>query len=105
MSALNMFRKEALKQRYKSQEYGEAIVTAPEAIDKAIWVILFFIAFLFLAVLITPISTIRYIAITPHETNFKPIVFPHHGQSVTLLKMDKMSLTKATECATLQIMI
>lgn len=79
MAALNMFRKEALKQRYKSQEYGEAIVVAPEAINKAIWVILCAIALMTFVALITPISSTRYVAIRPHETNFKPIVFPHNA--------------------------
>lgn len=77
MSIVNMFRKEALKQQYKSQEFGEAVVEHPAIIGQGIWLLIICLTLFCLAILVVPLITSKNYIIHAHESNFKPIVFPY----------------------------
>ena len=77
MSVVNMFRKEALKQQYKSQEFGQAVVEHPILISRGILALVIFLAILAIAIQALPVYTSKAYALRPHEANFSPVVFPH----------------------------
>ena len=77
MSYLKLYRKEALKHQYKSQEFGEAIVQQPQSVSHGILLLAFCLVLLGLAVLIVPLATSVSYQVRSHESNFQPIVFPY----------------------------
>ena len=77
MSYLKLYRKEALKHQYKSQEFGEAIVQQPQSVSHGILLLAFCLVLLGLAVLIVPLATSVSYPVRSHESNFQPIVFPY----------------------------
>ena len=77
MSYLKLYRKEALKHQYKSQEFGEAVIQQPQSISQGIFVLGFCLILLAFAILVVPLVTAKSYSIRSHDSNFQPIVFPH----------------------------
>ena len=76
MSALTLFRKEALKQQYKARVYDEAAQAQSQKINKVLYVMLGGIGFLLAFVLACPVHIAKLLAATPLELNYIPVVFP-----------------------------
>ena len=76
MSLVNLFRKEALKNQYKSAEFGEAIVTSPSLVNYAILLLLASVFILVFLAIVVPIVGEKQLGMSSHESNYYPIVFP-----------------------------
>lgn len=74
MSVINMFRKEALRQQYKNQEYGHSVIKQPDIINKAIILLcaIMFVAFIGIQ-FITLVTNQTYQLATSVE-NYQPLV-------------------------------
>lgn len=76
MSVINMFRKEALRHQYKSQEFGHSVIKQPNIINKSIWALCF--------TMLISVIMMQYITLTSTQDfnieiavdNFQPLVLP-----------------------------
>lgn len=76
MSYFKLFRKEALRQQYKSQEFGESVIEQPAILNKALLsLVIALVLFVLLAASFPFISTQRY-NVEVHDSNYLPLVSP-----------------------------
>ena len=74
MSVISMFRKEALRQQYKTQEFGHSVIKQPNIINKAIMILMI--------IMLTTIIASQFITITTKQSyllkvsaeNYQPLV-------------------------------
>ncbi|MDX3773383.1 hypothetical protein QE250_04580 [Chromatiaceae bacterium AAb-1] len=76
MSYLKLFRKEALRHQYKSQEFGESVIQQPLLLDKALIAMLIAICLLICLAVIYPFVSTERLSLEAHESNYFPIVSP-----------------------------
>lgn len=76
MSYLKLFRKEALRHQYKSQEFGESVIQQPLLLDKALVAILIAICLLISLAVFYPFVSTDRLSLEAHESNYFPIVSP-----------------------------
>lgn len=76
MSYLKLFRKEALRHQYQTQEFGKSVIQQSHVLDKAI--VILFIAFgmLIFFALVYPFISRTLLNLNAHESNYFPIVSP-----------------------------
>lgn len=76
MSYLKLFRKEALKHQYKSQEFGSSVIEQPALLDRSLLVLIIGVVLLFILVASFPlISSQRYL-LDIHDSNYLPLMSP-----------------------------
>ena len=76
MSIVSMFRKEALKHQYKSQEFGEAVIQQPSVLNQGILLLLFIALCFTIAIVVIPLATAKGYEVRSHDSNFQPVVLP-----------------------------
>lgn len=76
MSYLKLFRKEALRQQYKSQEFGDSVIQQPLLLDKALLVMIIAVFFMLFLAIIYPFVSTERLNLAAHESNYFPIVSP-----------------------------
>ncbi|MDF3125398.1 hypothetical protein [Rheinheimera sp. 1928-s] len=76
MSYLKLFRKEALRHQYQTQEFGKSVIQQSHMLDKSI--VIMFIAFglLIFFALVFPFVSREQLNLEAHESNYFPIVSP-----------------------------
>jgi hypothetical protein len=105
MSIVNMFRKEALRNQYKSSEIGKSLIKQPRIINQSILLLIAVLLFSFFIITILTFSTNKSIKIKVAPENYIPLIYneviiinKHHvidGESVkknqALLSTSKLS--------------
>lgn len=76
MSYLKLFRKEALRQQYKSQEFGDSVIQQPLVLDKALLAMVLAVCLLMSLAVVYPFVSTERLSLTAHESNYFPIVSP-----------------------------
>lgn len=76
MSYLKLFRKEALRKQYKSQEFGETVIEQPILLHKFMLGLLVLLVLFSLLALSVPFTSKRQLATQLHEANFTVVVSP-----------------------------
>ena len=74
MSVVNMFRKEALRHQYKSQEYGHSVIKQPLIITKAIAFVAIVLVISVIFFQFVTFSTKHAYVLTNSAENYQPIV-------------------------------
>mgnify|MGYP000748625966 CR=1 FL=1 len=74
MSVINMFRKEALRQQYKSQEYGHSVIKQPDIINKAIVLLCVIMLIAFIGIQFVTLATNQTNQLTSSIENYQPLV-------------------------------
>ncbi|MCF7520092.1 MULTISPECIES: hypothetical protein [Pseudoalteromonas] len=75
MSIVNMFRKEALRNQYKSSDIGKSLIKQPKVINNSILFLIFiFIAF-FLLIKIISIPSSKSLAVKISAENYTPLIY------------------------------
>lgn len=76
MSYLKLFRKEALKQQYKSQEFGDSVIEQPALLNRSLLtLVVALMLFSLLAASFQFVSTQSY-SLEVHDSNYLPLVYP-----------------------------
>ncbi|MGP9802697.1 hypothetical protein [Rheinheimera sp. NSM] len=76
MSYLKLFRKEALRQQYKSQEFGGSVIQQPLMLDKALLAMVIAVCLLISLAVVYPFVSTERLSLAAHESNYFPIVSP-----------------------------
>lgn len=76
MSYQKLFRKEALRHQYKSQEFGESVIQQPLLLDKALLLMAIAVCLLMGLVVVYPFVSTERLSLEAHESNYFPIVSP-----------------------------
>src|SRR5690606_12297364 len=76
MSYLKLFRKEALRQQYRSQEFGDSVIQQPLLLDKALWIMLAAVCLLLGLAVVYPFVSTERLSLAAHESNYFPILSP-----------------------------
>jgi len=76
MSYFKLFRKEALRQQYKSQEFGETVIEQPMLLNKALLGLLVLLALFSLLALSVPFASKQQLTAQLHDANFTVLVSP-----------------------------
>lgn len=76
MSYFKLFRKEALRQQYKSQEFGETVIEQPILLNKALLSLLVLLALFALLAFSLPFASKQQLAAQLHDANFTVLVSP-----------------------------
>jgi hypothetical protein len=74
MSVINMFRKEALRHQYKSQEFGHSVIKQPEIINKAIILLCVILLVIFISVQFITLTTNQSYQLNSSAENYQPLV-------------------------------
>jgi len=74
MSVINMFRKEALRQQYKSQEFGHSVIKQPDIINKAIIFLCIIMLIAFIGIQFITLATNQTYQLTISVENYQPLV-------------------------------
>ncbi len=74
MSVINLFRKEALRQQYKSQEFGHSVIKQPEVINKAIILLCAIMLVAFISIQFISLVTNQTYQLTASVENYQPLV-------------------------------
>lgn len=74
MSNIRLFRKEAVRHQFRSQEFGEAVIEQPRLLDKAIIYLGGGVLLMGLAAAAIPLSGVRAVALQPAMDNYQPVV-------------------------------
>ena len=74
MSIINMFRKEALRQQYKNQEYGHSVIKQPDIINKAIIFLCTIMLVAFIGIQFITLATNQTYQLTSSVENYQPLV-------------------------------
>ncbi len=74
MSVINMFRKEALRQQYKSQEFGHSVIKQPEIINKAIILLCVILIVAFISIQFITLTTNQSYQLNSSAENYQPLV-------------------------------
>lgn len=76
MSYLKLFRKEALRHQYKSQEFGESVIQQPLLLDKALLIMVIAVGLLMSLAAVYPFVSTERLSLEAHASNYFPIVSP-----------------------------
>ena len=76
MSVINMFRKEALRHQYKSQEFGHSVIKQPSIINQAIWGLCFTILVLIISTKFITLTSTQSFNVRIAVDNYHPLVVP-----------------------------
>ena len=76
MSVISMFRKEALRNQYKSQEFGQSVIKQPDIINKAILTLTLIVLVGFIAMHFITLITKQTYDLTISAENYQPLVMP-----------------------------
>jgi len=76
MSYQKLFRKEALRHQYKSQEFGESVIQQPLLLDKALLIMVIAVCLLMSLAVVYPFVSTERLSLEAHESNYFPIVSP-----------------------------
>ena len=75
MSIVNMFRKEALRNQYKSSDIGKSLIKQPRIINNSIFFLTATFIFLFISIEIIPIPSNRTVDIKIASENYTPLIY------------------------------
>lgn len=76
MSVINMFRKEALRHQYKTQEFGHSVIKQPSIINQAIWVLCFVILIIVIFIKFITLTSTQSFNLSIAVDNYLPLVTP-----------------------------
>lgn len=76
MSYLKLFRKEALKHQYKSQEFGDSVIEQPLALNRSLLILVVTLGLFFALVASYPLVSTQTYSLTVHDSNYLPLVSP-----------------------------
>ncbi|MBL4941336.1 MAG: hypothetical protein JKY81_06675 [Colwellia sp.] len=74
MSVINMFRKEALRQQYKNQEYGHSVIKQPAIINKSIIFLCIILLIAFISIQFISLTTNQSYQLNSSAENYFPLV-------------------------------
>ena len=74
MSVINMFRKEALRQQYKNQEFGHSVIKQPTIINQAIVFLCIVMLIAFIGIQFITLATNQTYQLTTSVENYQPLV-------------------------------
>lgn len=76
MSYLKLFRKEALKHQYQSQEFGDSVIEQPLALNRSLIMLTAALGLFFTLVISYPLVSTQKYELTIHDSNYLPLVSP-----------------------------
>ncbi|PIW60070.1 hypothetical protein [Shewanella sp. CG12_big_fil_rev_8_21_14_0_65_47_15] len=76
MSYLKLFRKEALKHQYQSQEFGDSVIEQPLALNRSLVILVAALGLFFALVISYPLVSTQKYELTVHDSNYLPLVSP-----------------------------
>jgi len=74
MSVISMFRKEALRQQYKTLEFGHSVIKQPSIINKAIIILMVIILTTIIAAQFITVTTKQSYSLKTSAENYQPLV-------------------------------
>ncbi|ATG79117.1 MULTISPECIES: hypothetical protein [Pseudoalteromonas] len=75
MSIVNMFRKEALRNQYKSSDIGKSLIKQPKIINNSIFILIAIFLFSFFIINILTFSTSKNLSVKVSPENYTPIIY------------------------------
>ena len=75
MSIVNMFRKEALRNQYKSSDIGKSLIKQPKIINNSISALIAIFVFSFLVINVLTLSTKRSLDAKVSSEHYTPLIY------------------------------